>query len=139
MYCGERMKGDLALDTIINWIILLVVAGVVIGIIFYYSDEIKGSLSSLSEKENPETELFEAEYFSESQVNTYIELCWAKTGEKFNKDFMCYILKGDLSSITPSELEGEFDGYKVIADFNNSRKILVIRFEDIGNKIIVEN
>ncbi len=133
------MKGDLALDMVVGWIILLVVAGVVIGIIFYYADEIKGSFSSLSEEKNPEAEYFEAESFSGSQIKTYTELCWSKTGEKFNKDFICYVLKGNISSIKPSDLEGDFEGYRVITDFNNSKAILTIMFEDIGNKIIIKN
>ncbi len=133
------MKGDLALDMVVGWIILLVVAGVVIGIIFYYADEIKGAFSSLSEEKNPEAEYFKAESFSDSQIKTYIELCWSKTGEKFNKDFICYVLKGDISSIKPSDLEGDFEGYRVITDFNNSKAILTIMFEDIGNKIIIKN
>ena len=133
------MKGNLALDTIMMWIILLVVAGVAIGIIFHYSSEIKSAFTGLGEEEPPETEMFEADIFSESQIKTYIELCWEKTGDRFNENFICYILKGSIAHINPKEFEGNYEDYQVISNFNSSKGILTIRFEDIGNKIILEN
>ncbi len=133
------MKGDLALDTVVSWIILLVVAMVVIGIIFHFSEQAKQTLTTDSEK-HLETEYFESDLFSESQIKTYLQLCWAKTGENFNKDFICYILKGDMSSVDPANLEGEYEGYRVIAEeFNTSIPIATIMFEDVGNKVIIKN
>lgn len=133
------MKGDLALDTVVNWLILLVVAGVVIGIIFTYSDKINEILFSNQVQPTPETQYIEAQSFPESQIKTLVDLCWSKTGEDYYKDFVCYILKGNLNSINASNIQGVFEGYVVITDFNNSRDMLTIRFEDVGNKIIVQN
>ncbi|MCK4429024.1 MAG: hypothetical protein KAU95_01510 [Candidatus Aenigmarchaeota archaeon] len=132
------MKGDLALDTIVGWIILLVMAVVVIGIIFHYSDTAKNILVTDPE-EQPEAESFEYEVISESQMKTLIQSCWAKTGENFNKDFICFIVKGDMSSIAPEYLEGEQEGYTVVMDeFDNTKTMATIEFEDIGNKVIVK-
>jgi hypothetical protein len=130
------MKGNLALDTIVGWIILLVAAGVVIGLIFHYSGILPPIINPT---ENPETEYVEAKSFSESQIDTYARLCWDKTGETFNKDFICYVLKGNIAYINPKDVEGDFGDYVIVANFNNTKAILTIRFEDIGNKIIIEN
>ena len=133
------MKGDLALDTVVGWVILLVVAGVVIGLIFGFSDQIAEMLSIESEEKAHATEYMTSTSFSESQVRTYIEICWSKTGERFAKDFRCYILDGDISALNSGVLAGTYDGYAVEANFDNTKGILVIMFEDIGNKIILTN
>ena len=132
-------KGDLALDTVVGWVILLVVAGVVIGLSFGFSDQIKEMLNIGSEEKFHESEYLESVSFSESQVGTYIEICWSKTGERFAKDFQCYILNGDISAVNPANLAGIYDGYVVESSFDNTKGILIIRFEDIGNKIILTN
>ncbi len=139
MYYGERMKGDLALDTVVGWVILLVVAGVVIGLIFSFSDQIAEMLNINSEEKSHEAEYMTSASFSESQVRTYIEICWSKTGERFAKDFICYTLDGDISAVNPGALAGAYDGYVVESTFDNTKGILIIRFEDIGNKIILAN
>lgn len=133
------MKGDLALDTVVGWIILLVVAGVVIGLIFSFSDQIAEMLNINSGEKSHETEDITSASFSESQIRTYIEICWSKTGERFAKDFTCYNLYGDISAVNPSTIAGAYDGYVVESNFNNTKGILVIRFEDIGNKIVLKN
>ncbi|MCK4729966.1 MAG: hypothetical protein KAT28_01465 [Candidatus Aenigmarchaeota archaeon] len=132
-------KGDLALDTIVSWIILLVVAGVVIGLIFGFSDQIKVILNLESEEKSYDTEYMTSASFSESQVGTYIEICWSKTGERFTKDFICYTLEGNISAVNPVTIAGAYDGYVVESNFDNTKGILIIRFEDIGNKIILTN
>ncbi|RLI99492.1 MAG: hypothetical protein DRP06_03350 [Candidatus Aenigmatarchaeota archaeon] len=132
-------NGDLALDTVVGWIILLVVAGVVIGLIFGFSDQIAEMLNINNEEKSHDTEYMTSASFSESQVKTYIEICWSKTGERFAKDFTCYTLDGDISTVNPATIAGTYDGYVVESSFDNTKGILIIRFEDIGNKIILTN
>ena len=134
------MKGDLALDTIVSWLILLVMAAVVIGIIFNYGSA-AGSMLETEDKNQPEAEYFEYDVVSESQMNTFIQSCWAKTGEDFNKDgFICFVINVDMRSIGTKNLEGKFDGYEVVMDeFNNSKTQVTIIFEDVGNKVIIKN
>ena len=134
------MKGDLALDTTVSWLILLVMAVVVIGIIFNYGSA-AGGMMEIEDKNQPEAQYFEYDVVSESQMETFIQSCWAKTGEDFNKDgFICFVIKGDMSSISAKNLEGEFDGYEVVMDeFDNSKTIATVMFEDVGNKVIVRN
>lgn len=134
------MKGHLALETVVVWVILLVVIGVVTGIIFYYSSEIKGALKGLEKEEDSKTEMLEAESFSASQIQTYIELCWEKAKKEDFEEIVCYVLKGNISSIDPLKLEGDYGKYRVISNFDNTKSLLVIRFEGLGeNRIILEN
>ncbi len=133
------MKADLALDTVVGWIVLLVVAGVVIGLIFSFSDQIAEMLNINSEEKSHDTEYVTSASFSESQIKTYIEICWSKTGERFTKDFVCYVLNGNMSSVNPVALSGNYGDYTVEATFDNTQGMVMIMFKDIGNKIILKN
>lgn len=132
------MKGALALEYVVRLIILLVFTAVMIGIIFYFSDEIKFQVGRLFKEETVvKTQEIERDSFSTSQVRNYIKSCWLMTGEHYDEDVYCYILKGDLTGVDEAALGVEGVTVEVNADF--SKGILMIKFEDIGDKILVEN
>lgn len=133
------MKG-MALEVVVKWIILSVVAIVVIGMIIYFSDEIKKYVGGLLKpKEEPKTEMIESGSFSTSAVITYVKSCWDKTGVNFEGDTICYILKGDVSGVDTELLNNSLDppAQVDISKFNPSENTTFIEFEDIGNIIHV--
>jgi len=133
------MKG-LALETVVKWIILIVVAGVVINLLFFFSDEIKNIIWGYTE-EKIKTEDIESNEFSTAQVKAYIRICWGKTGERFQEDFVCYILRGSVINVNPTSLTNAVEppAYVDISKFNINEDMTIIKFEDVGNKIIVES
>jgi hypothetical protein len=135
------MKG-LALETVVQWIILLVVATVVISLVLYFSDEIKMYVESwMNPGEGPKAEIIESSQFSTSQVKTYMRACWDRTGERFKKDVVCYILKGDVSGVNADDLKNAVETPASIdtSKFEQLKNVTIIKFEDVGNKIIVES
>jgi hypothetical protein len=133
------MKG-MALETVVQWIILIVVAGVVLNLIFFFSDDIKRIIGGFTKGNEPKPIEVEADKFSTSQVKTYMRACWDKTGERFQEDMICYLLRGDVSGVDPKSLADI--GYNVTVDtskFIRTQKVTIIRFQDVGNKIIVES
>ena len=133
------MKG-LALETVVKWIILIVVAGVVINLLFFFSDEIKNIIWGYTKEEKPEAEIVESTGFSEAQIKTYMRACWDKTGEKFQEDVVCYILKGNVSGVNSNVLRNvDYPASVDISKFIPSNNVTIIKFEDVGNKIIVES
>lgn len=135
------MKG-LALEAVVKLIILIVVALVVIGLMIYFSDDIKKFVENLFKEEpEPQAEIVESSKFSTAQIRTYMRACWDKTGEKFRKDVICYILKGDVSEVdtdllsTAVEAPAQVD----LSKFNPLKNVTIIRFQDLGNKIILES
>lgn len=132
----------MALETIVQWLILSVVAMVVIGLVMTFSGDIKNYIKGWLKKDvNTKAEIVESEKFSTSQVITYIKTCWSKTGEDFEDDIVCYILKGDVSAVD-KKLLGESLNKPAVVDvskFKTSEKTTIIRFENIGNIIHVES
>ena len=136
------MKGILALDVVVKWIILSVVALVVISLVIYFSDKIRGFIENKMDKdEEIETQMIESDKFSTSQLATYIRGCWDKTGERFYEDVICYILKGDVSGadIDLLEIALEQPAQVDVSNFMPSKKTTIIRFEDLGNIVYVES
>jgi len=134
------MKG-LALETVVRWIILLVVAAVVISLVLFFYNDIKRFVKSWLEGEKPKAEVIEASKFSTSQVITYIKACWDKTGERFDENIVCYILKGDVSGVDTDLLQNALRSPAQVetSKFDPTKNVTIIRFEDIGNKVIVES
>ncbi len=135
------MKG-LALETVVQWIILLVVATVVISLVLYFSDEIKMYVENwMKPDEGPKAEIIDSSQFSTSQVKTYMRACWDRTGERFKKDVICYILKGDVGSVNVDDLKNAVESPASVdtSKFEQLKNVTIIKFEDVGNKIIVES
>jgi hypothetical protein len=135
------MKG-LALETVVNWIILLVVAAVVISLVLYFSDEIKMYVENwMKGDEGPKTEIIVSTQFTTAQVKTYMRACWDRTGERFRKDVVCYILKGNVNGVFAGDLTNAVEQPASVdtINFDPSKKVTIIKFKDVGNKIIVES
>lgn len=133
------MKG-MALETVIQWIILIVVAGVIFNLIFFFSDEVKRVIGQFTKGEKPKTETINSNVFSTSQIKTYMKSCWDKTGEKFQEDLTCYILRGDVNGVDPNSLmDIDYPANVDISNFYLDEKVTIIKFEDVGNKIILES
>lgn len=135
------MKG-LALETVVKWIILLVVAGVVINLVLFFSDRIVIFIRGFMEPDKtPKTDIIESDQFSTAQVKTYMRACWDKTGERFDMDVICFVLKGDMSGVDKDSLANAADppASVDVAKFDKSKNMAVVRFEDIGNRIILES
>lgn len=133
------MKG-MALEVVVKWIILTVVALVVISLVIYFSNEIKQYLKGwMKEKVETKAEIVESQRFSTSQVITYIKACWDKTGEKFEEDMVCYILKGDVSEVNAELLKSALEppAQVDVSKFDNSKTTTIISFENVGNIIHV--
>ena len=135
------MKG-LALETVVTWIILLVVAAVVISLVLYFSDEIKMYLENwMKGNDEPKTEIIESPQFTTSQVKTYMRACWDRTGETFRKDVVCYILKGNVNGVIAGDLTNAVEQPASVdtSKFDRFKSVTIIKFEDVGNKIIIES
>jgi hypothetical protein len=134
------MKG-LALETIVKWVILLALAVIVINLILFFSDEIKRFIERQFGAKEWKTEKIEAKEFSPGQLIAYIKACWDRTGENFHEDAVCFILKGDVSKVDPNFLKTSITPPPNVdvSNFNNTRNVTIIRFEDLGNVVVVES
>jgi len=131
------MKG-LALDYVILLIILLATALVVISLVVYFSDSIKRFIQSKTSGNKIEAQTIEATSFSTEQLATYARACWDKTGENYREDAVCYILRGDMSSVDTAALES-LVSFPLEANFDPSKNIVVVKYAYIGHKIVMEN
>ena len=145
------IKGQMALEYVMKLTILLVVVAVVIGIIIKFSDDIKLAIKrifpSLFGNDNKlDTQLIEKQSFNSGEMSTYIESCYStmkSLPESEQKDFTCYILKAkrDFSSISQSDipLSKELQGLDkvVFKPLWNNGVVVTIKYEDVGNRILV--
>jgi len=136
------MKG-LALETVVKWIIYIVVAGIVINLVFYFYGDIKRYLKDnvLTKEKGVKTEMEEVGICSNNQLRIYMRSCWDKTGEKYDEDVICYILKGDFSNVDTDQLSTAVEDPASVDlyEFDTSKNSVIIKFEDIGNKIVLES
>lgn len=135
-------KGFLALEYVVKLAILLVVAFVVINLIFYFSGETKTWVTDLffPKEEKVETEIVKPVFpFTNNQVKSYVKSCWDKTGEDYDKDVVCYNLKGDFNKVDwqINKLKPGGINLKLKGPFPQ-KGIVMVRFKDIGDKIILE-
>lgn len=135
------MKG-MALESVAKWIILSVVAIIIINLTLFFSDKIKNFISIFTNPSGKfKTELIESKEFSTSQLITYIRACWDRTGENFEEDVVCFILRGDMSKVDVLSL-GNALTYPASVNttkFDNSKNFAIVRFENLGNRVILEN
>jgi len=131
------MKG-LALDYVILFVILLATALVVISLVVYFSDNIKNFLKGKMSEEKVETQTIEAASFSTEQLATYAKACWDKTGENYKQDAICYILRGDMSSVDLDLLENSVS-FPLEANFDPTKNIVIVKYVYLGHKIVMEN
>ncbi|MFB6076015.1 MAG: hypothetical protein ABEK17_02625 [Candidatus Aenigmatarchaeota archaeon] len=145
----EKMnKGAaLSLEYVVKIVILMVVAVVIIGIMTGFSDDLKIRVDSMlfgKDDEGPvKTEEVNVGSFSTVQVRNYAKSCWEKTGTSYQGDVICYVLKGSMSSVNKNNLRQSLenmDNLNVeLNNFNPNSNMAMVKFKDIGDKIIIEN
>jgi hypothetical protein len=95
-------KGELALDMIVKFLIVLVVAGLVIGLFLRFSSDSKDAVKDMFTGKNntssgfPKT--FQKASFSPGEVAQSIESCYntmTSLAENSQKDMTCYVLMAD--------------------------------------------
>ena len=132
----------MALEYVVKILILVAVAAVVMNIILIFSGDIQLQVREFfgPKEKSVETETIEAENFSSSQIRNYIKSCWEKTGEKYEKDAICYILKGNVSSVTQADIQTVEGVNKVnTGKFDNKKTVTIIGFRDLWDEIYVES
>ncbi len=130
----------LALESVIKVVIFTATALVLLNLLLYFSGAIKNFLhSELKPEEKVEAELIEAQSFSSAQIASYINSCWDRTGEYYKGDAVCYILKGDMSSVSVSEVKALVKINTDLSGFDPSKNIAIIEFRDLDNKIVVKS
>jgi hypothetical protein len=140
------MKG-LALDYIVQWIILLVLAMVVISIIIYFSDDIKKFINKLMGKQEVKArDIKQTEPFSSGQILAYAFSCWDETGEKYGEDATCFHLYGNFSKVDKDWIKKQFlqrypEGRPKIdlSNFDTSKDYAIVKFRELDYAIVVEN
>ncbi|OIN87617.1 MAG: hypothetical protein AUJ50_02610 [Candidatus Aenigmarchaeota archaeon CG1_02_38_14] len=148
------IKGQMALEYVMKLTILLVVVAVVIGIIIKFSDDIKLSFKKFFCIFSPDScrnnlkfpQIIEKSSFTSGEISTYIESCYssmASLPESEQEDTTCYLLKAnrDFSSISQSDisLSRDLQGLDkvVFKPLWNNGIVITIKYEDVGNRILV--
>jgi hypothetical protein len=143
----ENKKGQMALETIFKVLILLVAVAVIIGLIISFSDQVRNIVKEFINKyfgKNPTQEFpkqIEKDSFASGEIASYIESCYTSMTsipEGDQKDTNCFLLIGksfESSDILEKVSPSIRNNVEIKADF--TRGILIIQFQDVGNKIIV--
>lgn len=133
------MKGDVELETVAKWVVLLVILGLAIAMTYYIYDHTKEALNDAS-KDKYNSSIIKAASFSQSQMNLYIRSCAEKTAERKDEDFTCFILEGDMSKISVQNLSNACSNCKLdVSDFHNERGVASITYDSMSKTIFVKN
>lgn len=139
----------MALDMVVKFMIILVVAGIVIGLFLIFSEDAKKAVENLfggEKKPGLEVKTLNQNSFSSGQVAQYIESCYdamSEIPEADQEDKVCYVLmaqssfnsfvsQSDIFSSLPKELKSRV---KFNTNFNLS--YLKIEFKELGDEIVV--
>lgn len=144
------MKGDLALDMIVKFLIILVVAGVVIGLFMMFASDSKGAVKNMfapnNTKETGFPKTIQQNSFSSGEVANYIESCYSKMSAipaTEQKDITCYVLMANSpfsNFVTSSSVMNAMSSdVRPRTTFNTAfdKDYLKISFVDLGDKIVV--
>ena len=136
----------LALEYIVQWIILLTVAMVIISMIIYFSEDIKRFIKRQTEDSIVQPREIRKQNFMSGEILTYAYSCWDKTGEKYREDVVCFYLFGNFTNVDKDWVFNQFserypDGKPRIdlTNFNTSKEYAKIRFRWVDLAIVVEN
>jgi hypothetical protein len=136
----------LALEYIVQWIILLTVAMVIISMVIYFSDDIKRILKRQTEDSIVQPREIRKQNFMSGEILSYAYSCWDKTGEKYREDVVCFYLFGNFTNVDKDWVFNQFsqrypDGKPRIdlTNFNTSKEYAKIRFRWVDLAIVVEN
>lgn len=133
------MRGDLEISKVAEFLVLMVVLAIGIGLVTIYSQNSKQFIGeSANGKYN--TTIFKANSFSDTQLNLYLKSCVEMVGDKGNEDFTCYILEGDMSKVDTNNLRISSDRYTLdSSSFKTRNPIATIKYDSISKKIIIVN
>jgi hypothetical protein len=133
------MKGDMDINKVAEFLVLMVILAIGIGLITLYSQNSKDYLGGIS-NEKYNTSMVQAESFSDSQIKLYIRSCWQKVQDKKDVDFVCYILEGDMGRINKSNLSDSGQEYKLdVSGFRTNSPIASISYNHMANAIEIKN
>jgi len=133
------LKG-LALEIIFKWSLLIVVAMIAIGLIFFFRDNIRKFFENFFNTDQTDGgRVVNSTSFSESQVKTFIKACWDKYNSTHINEVLCYVLQGDVRGVQPDSLLTTLDSKDLVdvTKFNN--QIAVTFIKSTGRKILVES
>lgn len=144
------MKGDMALDMVVKFLIVLVVAGLVIGLFLKFSsdskDAVKGMFQPNSTKEIGFPKTFQREAFSAGEVANYIESCYNTMNQipaAQQKDTTCYVLMANnpfSNSVKSSDILNMVDSkikskVKISTDF--SKDYIKVSYVELTETVVV--
>jgi hypothetical protein len=137
----------LALEYIVQWIILLTVAMIVISMIIYFSGDIKRFLWKQTQETKVEPRDIKKEKpFSSGEILTYVFSCWEKIGEKCGGEAVCFYLFGNFTSVDKNWVLLQFlqrypEGKPKIDlnNFDTSKDYAKVRFRELDCAVVVEN
>ncbi|MGC9310127.1 MAG: hypothetical protein ACP5E4_00190 [Candidatus Aenigmatarchaeota archaeon] len=133
------MKGDLSIEYVGKWVVLIIVLAVCLLLLKSFSDSSEGYLKDISEEEY-NTSSVTSESFSQSQMELYVRSCWLRAQESNEKDRLCYILEGNMDGIDAQTLEEEFEEYGLDASgFDRKKAVATIEYSHIFRKIVLKN
>jgi hypothetical protein len=137
----------LALEYVVQWIILLTVAMIVISMIIYFSGDIKRFLWKQTQETKVEPRDIKKEKpFSSGEILTYAFSCWEKRGEKCRGEAVCFYLFGNFTSVDKNWVLQQFlqrypEGKPKIDlnNFDTSKDYAKVRFRELDCAVVVEN
>lgn len=99
---------EMALETVFQMFIYIVVIMVVIGIIIYFRENILSALNlcdyipgGCPQREECSVIHSTETSITETVLNKYCSFCWGKTGAKnYGKDCICYVVSGTFSPMS---------------------------------------
>jgi len=154
------MKGEMALDMVVKFLIVLVVVGIVVGLFIKFSSDSKDAVKDMFTGKNNTSSGFpktiQQSTFSSGQVANYIESCYdtmTSLDENSQKDQTCYVLMADSpfsGFVTSSGVTGAVDSKmraRVIINTTFSKDYIRITFAEfvkdastsslVSNRVIV--
>jgi hypothetical protein len=144
------MKGELALDMVVKFLIILVVAGVVIGLFMKFSSDSKDAVKDMfkpnSTKETGFPKTLQQNSFNSGEVANFIESCYdtmSKIPPAQQKDVTCYVLMANSpfsSAASSSGIMGAIESKiqsKVKINTDLSKDYIKISFVELSNTVVV--
>ncbi len=133
----------IALDYVAKTIIIIAVIMVMITFIYKYSSVISEQIEGfLEEKPKIKGTVINSNFFTTSQLKNYISSCaYLIEKAKIEKDYICYTLIGNVSSVNITELsklEPDIAMKLDLKNFNKTKNITIIWYKE-NYGIIVES
>jgi hypothetical protein len=142
-------RGMMALDVVVKFVIILVVAAIVIGLFIRFSDDAKRGVSDMFDDKKLEVDFpqtVEQGHYTPGSIAQFIESCYdtmTEVPEVEQKDIVCYVLMADSQFsgfVSEPAIRGATRGrvaQNLVFQTDLSKTHLKIEFKDLGDKIIV--